>query len=205
MSGALRRLRDSRFLRGVIVGSLATLALLACGAGWAWSQARPADCGELPREDLSLREMGQLRRRIDAYKHDLRPSPLILSGREASFLLREEFELPAWLEVTGSEVRVRAQVEEGGRCWALGFRGSVELEHGLVRLRPTDLTVGRLGLSWLAAGRTFEIPVPVQTGSPPAREEGPRARLRDLAAHLLTMQVADGSVFVRVDDRGWIR
>jgi hypothetical protein len=197
-----RRLSDSRFLRGVVVGSLATLALVGGVATWAYTRASASECTELPREDLSLREMGQLHRRIEKYKHRERPSPLILSGREASFLLREEFGLPAWLSIDGSEVRVVAQVEEGERCWGLGYRGQVELEHGAVNLQPDELTIGRLDVSWLVRGRTFVIPV----GDPPAEvDEGPRARLRDIAGHLLTMQVADGSVFVRVDDPTWIR
>ncbi|MEZ4235208.1 MAG: hypothetical protein R3F59_03400 [Myxococcota bacterium] len=201
-------LRDTRFLRGVLVGSLATVLLAAAGLGWAWHLARSSDCAALPREDLSLREMGQLRRRLDAYKRSERPSPLILSGREASFLLREEFGLPAWLAVEGSEVSVQAQVGEEGRCWDLGFTGQVELEHSVARLRPSGVRIGRLDLSWLVRGRSFDVPVQSLPAEPPApADDGGRQpiALRDLADHLLTMQVADGSVFVRVDDPGWIR
>lgn len=140
--------------------------------------------------------MGQLRRRMDRYKRSSRPSPLILSGREASFLLREQLGLPAWLAVEGSELRLEARIGEQGRCWSVGFRGRVELEQRNARIRPSVLTVGRLELGWLVGGRTFELPVDTLASAGGGQE---------IASHLLTMQVADDSVFLRIDDPAWIR
>src|SRR5687767_5439710 len=125
----MRGLLRSRFLRGVVVGVASTLLVLIAMAGYGWSRARSSECAELPREDLSLREMAQLRRRMDVYKRDP-VSTLILSGREASFLVREEFRLQAWLGIEGAQVHLEARVPEHGRCWNLAFQGRVEVERG---------------------------------------------------------------------------
>lgn len=188
--------KHGRFLRGVLVGvALTLLAGLGLG-GLVWSRARSAGCDTLPREDLSLREMGQLRRRMDAYKGD--PDlPLTLSGREASFLVREQFELPAWLAIEGTQVHLEARLpEEGGRCWNVGFRGRVEVEEGVAHVVPTSFTVGELDLGWFVRGRRFEVPDALLASSGPGAAE--------LARHLVSMQIADGTMFVRVDDPGWI-
>ena len=188
--------RHGRFLRGVLVGVVLTLLAVSGLGALAWSRARSAGCDALPREDLSLREMAQLRRRMDAYKGD--PDlPLTLSGREASFLVREQFELPAWLAIEGAQVHLEARLpEEGGRCWNVGFRGRVEVEEGVAHVVPTSFTVGQLDLGWLVRGRRFAVPDAVLAAP------GPEAA--ELAEHVVSMQIADGTMFVKVDDPGWI-
>lgn len=188
--------RHGRFLRGVLAGVVLTLL---AGVGltlWIWSRVGPAACDELPREDLSLREMAQLRRRMDTYKGDPH-TPLSLSGREASFLVREQFELPAWLAIDGTEVHLEARLpEDSGRCWNVGFLGRVEVEEGVAHVVPTSFTVGRLDLGWFVRGHRFAVPSAVVSAP------GPEAA--EILEHLVSMQIADGTMFVRVDDPGWI-
>ncbi|MEQ1504559.1 MAG: hypothetical protein ABMB14_20135, partial [Myxococcota bacterium] len=170
-----------------------------------WHRARPVACVELPREDLSLREMGALRRRLEDYKGDPR-STLVLSGREASFLVREQFDLPAWLAIDGTEVRLEAQVPHGesdpehveaGACWAVRFRGRVEVDRGRAFVVPDGMSLGDLDLTWIVGGRKLELPRSVLSAPGPAAAE--------LADHLVSMQIADGTMFVRLDDPTFIR
>ncbi|MEQ1569754.1 MAG: hypothetical protein ABMA64_29230 [Myxococcota bacterium] len=169
----------------------AALALLTGGAGWAYVAASAVECEALPREDLSLSEMVQLRRRLDAYR-DHPESPLALSGREASFLMREQFDLPAWLAIRGGEVALEARIGETGRCWNVGFRGELEVRGGRPLVSPDELRVGKLQLGWWLRGRQFELP-----GLEPSEEGAP---LATLLAHLVQMDVVDGEVYLRLDD-----
>jgi hypothetical protein len=159
------------------------------------------ECAELPREDLSLREMAQLRRRLDAYKHHPE-SPLVLTAREASFLVREQFEILAWIGIEGTEVHLETRLPEvaglgDGRCLNVAFRGSMGVHEREARVVPTSLRLGSLDLSWLVQGREMAVPGSI-VGVP-----GPGAA--ELFAHVVSMEIAEGSVVVRVDDPGWIR
>lgn len=178
--------------RIALVCAVGAAGLVCAGLGVGVFRANAASaCAAVPVEDLSLREIGQLRRTVERYKRNRRPVPLALTGREASFLLQEGLKLPAWLGIEGSTVEVLASVptDRPDRCWNLTFRGRVELERGVVRVQPAELTVGTLGLTSLVGGGAFALPVGAL---------GP-----DVAANVATLQVADGTMFIRVD-RGWL-
>lgn len=186
----VRGVRDARFLRGVVVGVCLTLLPLVGLSAWTWSAAVSEACAELPREDLSIDEMVSIKQRVDAYRRD--PSrPLELSGREASFLVREHLGVRGWLTIEGDEVRMELRLPSGGRCYDVSFRGAVDARSaGAVGVVPSSLVVGRLDLSWWAAGRRIEIL--------PAQVEGEAAAA--LVGHLTALQVQDGRIALEVDD-----
>lgn len=154
------------------------------------------ECAELPREDLSLHEIAQLYRRFDSYRADP-TSPLALSARETSFLVREQFEILAWLETDGPQIHLETRLPRDGRCLNITFRGVLDVEERVPRITPMVLHLGSLDMSWLVEGR--EMTVPSSVVSVP----GPGAR--ELFSHLVSMQIEDGLVFVRLDDPAWLR
>jgi hypothetical protein len=178
-----------RFLVGVAVGVLGTLAgLLAMVVGLR-SLAISDGCATLPREELTVDEMVALRLRIDAYTAD--PSePLAFSARETSFVVREVLGVPAWVDAQGGDVTAEFRVPSGSRCYDVSFTGTFEVKDGVAHLVPSELVVGRLNLSALAAGRRVALE--------PSHVESVRAR--DLLGHVVALWVADGRVNLRVDD-----
>lgn len=178
---------------GALLGTFVTLSL--GGLGWAWALATSAECAEIPREDLTLREMGVLRRLIEGYKRDP-TEPLALTARQASFLLREEFELTAWF-ATGDDGELTGEltVPRDGGCWNVSFRGTVEVDDALARVVPSELRVGDLPLGWLVAGHTWRL----------GPERMPHDKARELLGHLASVRVDGEQLLVRVDDPSWIR
>ena len=162
---------------------------------WAWSLAQSADCAELPREDLTLYEMGQLRRTIDRYKSNP-AEPMALTPRQASFLLREQFKIATWMTVAGDQVliEIRQPRPEGAGCWNVAFRGRFDVRDSVAHVAPTDLTIGRLHLGRIASWLPWRFR--------PADIPDPHAA--DLLAHLAAVNVSDGWFHVKVDDPRWI-
>jgi hypothetical protein len=78
----------------------------------------------------------------------------------------------------------------------VAFRGRVEVEEGVAHVIPAAFTVGRLDLSWFVGGQRLEVS--------PAVVSAPGPEAAEILEHLVSMQIADGTVFVRVDDPGWI-
>ncbi|MCB9689187.1 MAG: hypothetical protein H6738_03365 [Alphaproteobacteria bacterium] len=193
-SGANTRSTRRRWWALGAVLSIAVASAIA-GVGWAWSRATSPTCDEIPREDLTLREMGTLRRLIEVYKRD--PSqPLTLSARQASFLLREEFELTAWFttsEAGGLSGQLTIPREDG--CWNLSFDGTVEVDDGVATVVPQEIEVGDLSLGWLVGGHAWRLG--------PARMPQPKAE--ELLGHLASVRVDGGQILVKVDDPSWIR
>ena len=139
--------------------------------------------------------MGQLRRSLDHYRSD--PSvAMTLTPRQASFLLREQFKISAWLTVAGDQVLLEARQPrgEGKGCWNIAFRGRVEVRDAVAYVAPTDLSVGRLGLGWAASLKPWEVR-PEDVADPHAK---------DLLRHLSVVNVAGGWFTVEVDDPTWI-
>ena len=179
----------SRFLRGVAVGVGITLLAAVVGVGWVRSRALSSECADLRREDLSIDEMIAIKRRVDDYRRD--PSrPLELSGREASFLVREHLRMQAWLGVSGDQIELDLRIPTRERCYDVAFLGTLEVVDGVAHLVPTSFVVGRLDLSWWAGGSAYEI------GSGQVSEPG-AARL---LAHVTSLKVAQGRIAIEVDD-----
>lgn len=185
-----------RLTRPALVAAIVALAILAGVGGWAWLQAG-TPCEDLPREDLSLGEMAALHRRVEAYKQSTEGAALQLSAREASFLVREQLDLPAWLAIRGTDLAVEARVTRSGRCWNVGFQGSVQFEGGTPFIATDDLRVGRLDLGWAVRGWRFGLPRSwLATGD---------AQVDDLVNHLVSVEVTDGQLAVQLDDPEAIR
>jgi hypothetical protein len=178
-----------RFLAGVAVGVLGTLAALLALAVGLRSLAISEECATLPRELLTVDEMVALRQRVDDYVAD--PSaPIAFSGREASFVVREILGVPAWVDAEGSDVSAQFRVPSGTRCYDVSFRGTFDVKDGVAHVVPSSLVVGRLDLSPLAAGRPYAF-APARVDSEPAR---------DLLGHVVRLWVSDGIVKFHVDD-----
>lgn len=138
--------------------ALTTYGILCLVASWLYSRAGPAECRSITRADLSLAEMGAIKRRLEAYRGD--PShPLALSGDEVSFLLADNLRYPVFVRVDGDEVSAELSVPEAGsrRCYNIDFRGRIEVDEGLARLVPSELVVGHLDVSGWLAGRNLWV------------------------------------------------
>jgi hypothetical protein len=173
---------------------IALLVGVVLAAGAAGVQAFDPECRELPREELSLAEMGHVRRLVDRYKSEP-GTPLSLTARQASFLLREEFELPVWVSVDGDETSFEVRIPQGDRCWNISFAGNVTVRDAVATLTPTSMTIGHLAVTRFVAGSSWDV-VPLQLRLPRAVE---------LLQHLRSVQVVDDRVEVVVDDPGWLR
>jgi hypothetical protein len=177
-----------------LVASLALGVGLGVAGLAAFEQAFDAECHELPREDLSLAEMGQLRRRVDQYKSD--PSvPLTLTAREASFLLREEFDLPVWMTVADNELELEVRLAQLGGCWNLRYAGDLAVHDGVARVRPREVVIGHLSLTGLLAGVSWDV-VPAQL---------PLPRATELLEHTTSAVLLADGIQVRIDEPGWLR
>lgn len=178
----------------VLVGLTAVGVGLVLAGGSAVQQAFARECRALPREDLSLAEMGQLRRLVDTYKShpDL---PMVLTARQASFLLREEFELQVWISAEAGVATLEARLPEDGWCWNVSFTGELSVEDAVATIRPDRMAIGDLSLSWLVAGAAWEV-FPAQLAPPRAGE---------LLSHLRRVRVVGDSFEVSVDDPAWLR
>lgn len=184
--------RGGRGWGWVVPAAVGLGALLAAAS--ALLAAFDADCAPLPREDLSLAEMGQLRRRVDRYKSD--PStPLTLTAREGSFLLREEFDLPVWLTVAHDELALEARVPQLGRCWNVSYVGDLVIRDGVATIRPRTLSLGHLSLTGLVSGATWDV-YPGQM---------PLPRAAELLQHTTSAVLLSDGLQVRVDDPAWLR
>jgi hypothetical protein len=179
----------SRFLRGVAVGVLLTLLTLAGGGLYLWSLALSDECEELQRADLSIDELVAIKRRVDAYRRDP-SSTLHLTGREASFLLREQWRYPVFVSLEGEQMRVQATIPDDRGCYNVHFQGHVSVDDGVAAVRATHLDVGELDLTGWIAERSFEVQ--------PADLSGPHASF--LLDQMTLLEVADGQVAVQVED-----
>ena len=124
-----------------------------------------------------LDEMANLRRRVVAYKNDP-TDPLVVTGREASFLLREEFGLLVWLTTSGDAVTSEARVTKAGRCWNVSFEGTIAVADGRATVVPAELEVGDSPLGGWSAGTPSTWAPTRSTSSPAPRRSSATSSLR---------------------------
>lgn len=167
------------------------LALLAGGiaTSWLWSRALSRECATLEREDLSLEEMVAIKRRVDAYRRDLEGS-LELSGREASFLVREYLRVPGWLAVEADALHLELRIPDGQECYNVSFEGRVGVLDGVAAVEPERLVIGQLDLTRLLRGRSIELR---------GRQLG-SASVAALLDHTTSLQIHEDTIELRVDD-----
>ncbi|HHO53766.1 MAG TPA: hypothetical protein ENK18_23560 [Deltaproteobacteria bacterium] len=179
-------------LLGLRVGAASLLCLVlggSLGVSWLWSRALSRECAALEREELSLEEMGAIKRRINAYRRDL-DGALELSGREASFLAREHLRVPGWLGVEADVIHLELRIPDGRACYNVSFRGRLGVLDGVARLEPDHLVIGRLDLTRLLRGRSIELRGP-QVGS---------ISVASLLDHTTSLRIHGGLIELKVDD-----
>jgi len=178
----------SRFLRGLGVGVLVTLAMLTLASSYVWSLALSDACQELERVDLSIEEMVALKKKVDDAVRE-GSNVVILTGPETSFVLREFLRLPVFIEVGEGQVGLQAAWPRDEQCYNVAFRGELAIVDGVAFLHPQTLMVGELDLSWWL-GDTIEV-------SPMALTDDDTVALLD---HLQRVEVDGEHVRVEVDD-----
>jgi hypothetical protein len=174
--------------QAVGVGVLALLAVGTLVSSWVWSMALQEACRPLERVDLSIDEMVDLKLKVDDSERQ-GSSELVLTGPEASFVLREYLSLPVYLEVHGDEVLLHAAVERDDQCYNIDYRGRVAVEEGVATVEPAALQVGDLDLGpWVSDSVTVD---------PEWLEGGARELLEEHVEHL---RIEAGLVHLKVDD-----
>jgi len=183
----------SRFLRGLGVGVLLTLGLLTLVSSYVWSLALSEECDRLERVDLSLEQMVDLKKKVDASRR-AGSNEVVLSGPETSFVLREFVHLPVFVQVEGGQVGVKAAVPRDDQCYNIDFRGELAIEGALATVRPSHLMVGELDLSWWLGEEVQVTPT-----------DWVDAETVEMLAHLQRVQIDGDTVRIQLDDLAGLR
>lgn len=151
---------SNKRMRWLLVGIGGVCLGIAVGAGVGiavgWQVAMQQSlmsrqCETLDEVDLTVDELVALKRRWKAYIRSEEPdASLVLTTREATFLLRAESDLG--LDLTGKAERLEARVTvpADGGCYNVRFTGGVVVDDGLAVLDVDELVIGGTDLSDLA-------------------------------------------------------
>lgn len=114
-------------------------------------------CTVVERVDLDMAELADLRARTSVYRRD--PSdPLVLSPRELTWVLSEQYHTPVWVEAEGRRARVSRPLRlDASSCVDVRFEGRVTIRDGDMELRPDVLVVD--GWDLPVEGAKFELRV----------------------------------------------
>jgi len=157
-------------------------------ASWLWGQMLQPTCREVPRPDLSLQEMVDVKLKVDDAERE-GSAPFRLSGREASFMLRDVLRLPMHVELDDGEVHLKASLPYHDDCYNIDYVGGALLEDGVAHLHPTRFQIGDLDVSSWVDGAT-EVST-LGWISPEAVE---------LLAHVESLRIENDQVVIDVDD-----
>jgi hypothetical protein len=191
--------RRSTWVALVLVGLLGGLAL-GVGVGWRAAMERSLvsrRCADLPEVDLSVDAIVALKERWRRYTHSDDPDAhLVLSPREASFLLRGESDVGVFLEGAGADLHAEltVPVEEG--CYNVDFTGTLEIRRGLAVFDISRLEVGGQDLSGLT-GLGGALGSPRQALGPDDVED---PDIRAALANIEDLFIRDGAIHVRFVD-----
>ena len=178
-----------RWARVGIGGATVLLGMFSLGASFVWYAAGPATCMELEQVELSLEQIGDIKRRVEGYEQ--RPEgTLSLSGDEASFILADNLNYPVHLQASGDEVTAQLALPENGSCFNIEFSGKLEVDQGVARVVPSKLLVGSLNLSGWASGRAFRVDRSLISGNDAGK----------LLDQTRSLKVVDGQLVVQIDD-----
>lgn len=168
------------WLAGAVIASAGLLGM----AAFAWRSARADACGALPgAASLGLREIGGLKSRFST--HGRHPdAALVLSGAEATFLLREGLGWPVTVSGSLDRLTMDGHLVHSTGCYAVHFAGSATVVGGVLYARPDELRIGDLSLTVWTSWRTWSWDLP---------DEGPIGALR-------TARVVDGRLEAWVAD-----
>lgn len=145
-----------------LTGVVSAVSSFLCSGAWygltsVGSLVFGERCTAVERVDLDMAELADLRARSSAYRQD--PSnPLVLSARELTWVLSEQYHTPVWVEAEGRRARLARPLRLGeGSCVDVAFAGRVEIRDGDVELRPDTLVVD--GWNVPVSGAKFELTV----------------------------------------------
>lgn len=174
----------------VALGSLAiALGLTSIGAAWAVQAVGPEPCMELRQAEFNLDELIATKDKVLAYERDP-VGELVLSGKEASFVLADNLKFPVWIETRGQELFVEYALPQQERCYNIVFQGTVEVKEGAARIVPSQVQVGQLDLSlWLAGKEILARPDDVENDE-----------ARQLLSQMRHLRVENDEVHVAVTD-----
>lgn len=174
----------------LVLGLLAmALGLASISASWAVQAAGPDPCMELRQAEFTLEELIATKDKVLDYERDP-VGELVLSGKEASFVLADNLKYPVWIETRGEELFVEFALPEQDRCYNIVFQGTVEVTDGAATVVPSTLWVGGLDLSPWARGQVLQA-VPEDLTSPEAQK---------LLRQTRSLEVVGDELHVAVDD-----
>ncbi len=151
VAGAIRG-TVPRIVLGVLALAVGGLSL---SGAWAVEAAGPEACMELQQAEFTLDELIATKDKVIAYEQEP-VGELVLSGKEASFVLADNLHYPVWVETRGSELYVQFALPEQDACYNIRFQGTVEVDAGRAHVVPTTVKVGGLDISPFVAGRSFD-------------------------------------------------
>lgn len=170
-------------------GALVVVLFAATGiSSWLWGRMLQPECVEVPRADLSLQEMVDVKVKVDDSER-AGSSELVFDGAEASFVLREVMRQPLYVETDGPRLRLVGAFPYRDQCYNLDYDGGVVIENGVAELDPERFRVGDLDLTaWV------QRPIAL------ADVGWVSADAAALLVHLEWLRVDGGTVRVKVDD-----
>jgi len=153
-----RRCSKSRVARAVGGSGLILCGLTFFGAAYVYLVAGPNTCVTITPTDLSMAQLKRVKKKVSTYQANPQ-GEIHLDADEASFILADNLKYPVAMTFDGKQMAadIMIRTEERERCYAVRFTGQVEVDQGLAKVTPSKLMVGKLNLSWLTSGQTFEI------------------------------------------------
>ena len=161
---------------------------LTLWTSWLWGQTLQATCQEIERPSLTLEEMVDVKLKVDESERQ-GSAPLRLTGREATFVLREVLRLPVRIQVEDGHLQLQAALPYRDDCYNITYDGTAELHDGMVTLSPSHFVVGDLDLSTWAQGAT-----------PLSQLAWISAEASDMASHLESLHIDGDHVVVDIVD-----
>lgn len=175
-------------LRKVVAVVAIGLILLSVYASYRYSQLLSETCAEVPREVLEIKQMGAIRTKVRTWKSEP-DKPLVLEGKEGSWVLREVFRMPAHIQITGEQVRAKLAVEDKAGCYNVDYTGTLAVRDGKVQAVPDRLIIGAVDLTPYVGGQAWELGPSWLTGD-----------ARKLLRAISSLDVIDGHAHVQLSD-----
>ena len=183
----LARVLKHRGVRTATGVSFLGVSLVSFFGAAAIHQARSPTCDEVERVDLTLQQMGQIKRKVDMHRLG---NPLAITAEEASFILNDHLRVPIHLKTQHNELLAHLAVPDDGRCWNVVFQGTVDVHKGVAEIKPRVLQIGSVDLSAFAHGRTLQLDHR-DLGEHPARK---------LLASTQRLTHKDGTLVMEIDN-----
>jgi hypothetical protein len=173
---------------GVLGSVLVMLVAATLGSSWVWSRMLQPTCRDIARPDLSLQEMVDVKLKVDESERQ-GSAPIRLSGREATFVLRDVLRLPMRVDVEDDQVHFEAAMPYRDACYNIDYQGRAALADGVATLEPSRFRVGDLDVTNVAEGPT-----------PIARLGWVSPDIVEVLGHLESLEVEGAELVVHIDD-----